>query len=176
MSFFFSLITVAECNAEPLRSDINLPGYDTLNDTELIQLFSYMYKEEVSTRRNPIARKYVIINNFKTIVSITRKQGFPKLMVQPKNYKKSTIINRCCSLTFHHILLDEPEYMLNDEVIVLFKKELEALRLPLLLLQNVMSIVQEQNAKDNFFSREIKNKFDLAIREWGISLNETSNE
>lgn len=176
ISFVFSIFTVSAFNALPIGSDPNLPGDDTLNDTELIQLFSFMHKEDVSNVRNPIIRKYVIINNFNTIVSITRKQGFPNLMVHQKKLKKAAIINRCCSLTFHHILLEEPEYMLNDEVIALFKKELESSRLPQALLQNLMSVVYQQNAKDNFFSVETKNKFDVAIHEWGISLNEKLNE
>lgn len=176
ISFVISIVTISACNATPIGSNINLPGYDTLNDTELVQLFSIMYKEDISNTRHPIIRRYVTINNFNTILSITRKQGFPKLVVQPKNQKKATIINRCCSLTFYQILVQQPEYMLNDEIIVLFKEELDALRLPQHLLQNVMANVHEKNEKENIFSIEVKNKFDLAIHEWGLSLNTSFNE
>ena len=172
LSFVFSIVVGSACNAMLIGHLNYIPG-DTLNDTELIQLFSFMHKEDVSNVRNPTIRKYVIINNFNTIVSITKKQGFPKLTTQPKKRKKAAIIDRCCLLTFHHILLEVPELILNDEIITLFKKELEILRLPHALLQNVMSVVYQQNAKENFFSVETKSKFDLAIHEWSITLMKT---
>lgn len=105
------------------------PIYDTLTEKELIEIFTYMKKEENSYLKMPGVRLQIFLNNFNTIVSITKSQGFPQLKKEYKLSRKRYCIFFFSSVNFLHVLQTKPEVLLNFEIINLFKIEIEFGRL-----------------------------------------------
>lgn len=159
--FLYLLISFVHVN-------LSAQTMDSLTDEELIRVFKYMHKEDVSNLRHPEVREHVFISNFSALVRIIETQGFPHLEVVPKFGKKRYIIVRCSQLILIHILQYKPELMLKHEIIRLFDVELKSGRMPAQVLQVPMTCMVGPDSTVNTFSREVKLKFYEAMQVWDI--------
>lgn len=146
---------------------------DTLSDKQLCDLFHQIDEKDQSNFKDPELRKQLIIENFDTIISIIKNQGFPKYQNEPKKKKDKYIITMSISLNFIHILQIAPEKMLNYDVINLLKKEINNERLDKDILRDALNVLHGFNLKGQLLLNEQNQKMLLiALDEWGINLNE----
>lgn len=141
---------------------------DTLSDKELISLFTYMHKEDVSNVRHPEIRKHVFLFNFSVFIRIIENQGFPQFKEIPKRRKNKAIIIRTSALILIHILQYKPQQMLTDEIIHLLDRELKSQRMPPIVLQVPMSNMVGPDSLINRFDDSVKQKFYEARDIWNV--------
>lgn len=141
---------------------------DTLSDEELINLFAYVQKQDVSNLRHIEIREHVFLSNFCALIRIIENQGFPSLKVEPRSRNKRSIIIRCSELILIHILQFKPERMLNDKIIRLFDLELKSKRMPAPVLQVPMTCMVDSDSTVNTFSTELQEKFYEAMEIWQL--------
>lgn len=133
MRFFFILILFS-------KSFFASGQLDTLSDNELIPLFLSISKTDQSHAHQPILRKKIFEANFLQIHEIIKKQGFPSLEKQYRRRKINNCILDASRMTFIHVLQSQAVLMLNESTIRLFKREIEANRLPKSLLEIAVKI------------------------------------
>ncbi len=146
----------------------------TLNESQIIELFSEINKTDGSHLKERTIRQQFFLRNFDTIIWLIEHQGFPKL--SDKKYKKKDVksINNGAQRTFIHILQFQPEILLNEKTILLIKKEIENNRLDSKLLKIALQTfqydrdVRREEAPN--WNKEIEENFYFAFREWGIKL------
>lgn len=148
---------------------------DTLSDRQLICLFQYMRKQDVSNVKHPEIREHVFLSNFYALVRIIKNQGFPSLKTEPKRRKDKYTIIPTSELILIHILQFKPELMLNNEIIPLFDLELKSGRMPAPILQVPMTCMVDSDSTVNTFSPELQEKFYEAMDIWKLDFLPQNN-
>ncbi|MNX83530.1 hypothetical protein D3C86_1152960 [compost metagenome] len=141
-----------------------------MSEKELIELFKEINRSDASYLNEPEIRKKIFVRNFDTLVSLTRKQGFPGLSKTASNRK---ILESGIRGTFLHVLQTNPMYLLNPDIIALFKTELLAGRLDKQLLKFALRAFQTDHDHQSgiHWTSEITENFTLALCEWDIQLD-----
>lgn len=145
---------------------------DRLNDAQVIDLFRNISRSDATFLSEPEKRKQVFIQNFDTLVSLSRKQGFPHLSSLSLTQSNEIRIHTAVGGTFLHILQTNPGRMLNPDTIALFKNEILENRLDKRLLQFALrgfKYDRDHHAGIDW-TTEIEENFQLALREWDIQL------
>ena len=149
---------------------------DTLNDEELIAIFKEINESDASHMKEPEIREQIFIENFKTIVKITKAQGFPQLQEHYRKKKIRNCIINGSRITFIHILQSQPKMLLNEEMIELFGKEIKSDRLDNSILETALFAFKydhDVGRIDNQWDEEIQQQFNLALEAWDIDINDS---
>lgn len=141
---------------------------DTLNEEQVIDLFSYIMEQDGSNLKKPHVRQKIFISNFNLIISVIKVQGFPIIKTE-KNKKKGFIVFKATTTTFGHMLQAEPDGILNAEIIAILKLELENKRLPQMIMDIAVEHVTGPGRIMDDYTPETKAMLDFAIKEWNIS-------
>ncbi|MBK7128784.1 MAG: hypothetical protein IPM74_02235 [Crocinitomicaceae bacterium] len=132
-----------------------------------------MKKEENSYMKMPVVRLQVFLNNFNTIVSITKMQGFPSLKNEYRLRRKRDCISFFSSVNFLHVLQTKPEVLLNFEIINLFDDEIESGRLDKEIVSFSFRAIQKLISLGHAsLSQNNMEMLKVASSEWDIGLIE----
>lgn len=150
---------------------------DTLKREEIEEMFQEINKSD-ATHIGEKIRDTIFVKNFNLIIDLISIQGYPKFSDSKKNKKLNNSIESGTTRTFLHVLQNNPELLLNKEIIDLISIEISQQRLDPKLLKFVLSSFQYDQDMGNVdaWSKLVENNFYLAIREWDIKLYTTDKK
>ena len=122
-----------------------------------------MLEEDQSFLDNSEERNKIFEKNFNQILEKTRKEGFPT--VSFKDSKTDSCKYWSVTATLIHIVQSKPELLFDQEVIELFKKEMDKGNMDNDLLIPAFKI----SSKTREFCDTLKSKIEYSTNLWGLN-------
>ena len=124
---------------------------------------SYTNPDEIRADDDWMKREAIFLENFDILITETRKSGFPHIET------KASGVDSCrywaVIMTLVHMAQAHPELLFTQEIMELFKSEVEKGNLTAVALTPLFKI----SFVTNEFCEELKEKINQALQEWGVS-------